>query len=127
MRGHLESHELTGLIFDSLSRTGIAIVTDSEDRIVALSDHYVRVLNRKKKDIIGQPVSRIIPNTYMPVIRTAGQPDCRLFTLANGETPIAHYVPLIKGNNVLGVLAYGSMNIQLYEHPVHVESGAAFK
>ena len=111
MHGHLESHELTSLIFDSLSRTGIAIITDSEDRIVALSDHYVRILNRKKKDIIGQPVSRIIPNTYMPVIRTTGQQDCRLFTLANGETAIAHYVPLIKGNNVFGVLAYGSMDI----------------
>jgi len=114
MYGHFESHEITGLIFDSLSRTGVTIVTDSEDRIVAISDHYVKILNRKKKDIIGQPVFKIIPNTIMPMIRKAGQPDCKLFTLANGETVIAHYVPLIKGNNILGVFAYTSMNTIKY-------------
>ncbi len=88
----------------------VTIVTDSEDRIIAISDHYAKILNRKEKDIIGQPVSRIIPNTRMPVIRKTGQPDCKLFTLANGETVIAHYVPLIKDNNILGVFAYTSMN-----------------
>jgi len=108
--GHFEGHEITDLIFDSLSRMAVTIVTDSEDRITAISDHYAKILNRKKKDIIGQPVSKIIPNTYMPVIRKIGQPDCRLFTLANGETVIAHYVPLIKDNNTLGVFAYTSMN-----------------
>jgi transcriptional regulator with PAS, ATPase and Fis domain len=108
--GHLEGHEITSLIFDSLSRMAVTIVTDSEDRIIAVSDHYAKILNRKKKDIIGQPVSKIILNTYMPVIRKTGQPDCRLFTLANGETVIAHYVPLIKDNNILGVFAYTSMN-----------------
>jgi hypothetical protein len=52
MRGHFESHEITSLTFDSLSRTAVTLVTDSEDRIIALSDHYAKILNRKKKDII---------------------------------------------------------------------------
>jgi hypothetical protein len=63
MHGHFEGHEITGLIFDSLSRTGVTIVTDSEDRIVAISDHYVKILNRKKKDIIG-PVTFGNWNTF---------------------------------------------------------------
>ena len=33
-----------------------------------------------------------------------------MFTLADGETVIAHYVPLIKDNKMLGVFAYTSMN-----------------
>ena len=110
MHRSFESREITGLIFDSLSRTGVTIVTDSEDRIIAISDHYAKILNRKKKDIIGQPISKIIPNTSMPMIRKTGEPDCKLFTLANGETVVAHYVPLIRDNNVLGVFAYTSMN-----------------
>ncbi len=105
-----KSLEITGLIFDSLSRMAVTIVTDSEDRIIAISDHYAKILNRKEKDIIGKPVSQIIPNTYMPTVRKTKQPDCRLFTLANGETVIAHYVPLIRDNKMLGVFAYTSIN-----------------
>ncbi|MFB3925026.1 MAG: PAS domain S-box protein [Syntrophales bacterium] len=70
-----KSNEITRLIFDSLSRTAVTIVTDTDDRIVAISDHYVKILGRNKEDIIGQPVSKIIPNTNMPVIRKNGQPD----------------------------------------------------
>jgi hypothetical protein len=44
------------------------------------------------------------------MIRKTGQPDCELFTLANGEAVIAHYFPLTKDNNILGVLSYTSMN-----------------
>jgi transcriptional regulator with PAS, ATPase and Fis domain len=106
----IKSHEITSLIFDNLSKTGVTVVTDSEDRIIAISDHYVKILNREKKDIIGHPVSKIIPNTIMPAIRKKGQPDCKLFTLANGETVVAHYVPLIQDNKTLGVFAYTSMN-----------------
>lgn len=105
-----KSHEITSLIFDSLSKVGVTIITDSEDRIIAISDYYAKILNREKKDIIGQPVSKIVTNTIMPTIRKKGQPDCKLFTLANGETVVAHYVPLIKDNKTLGVFAYTSMN-----------------
>jgi transcriptional regulator with PAS, ATPase and Fis domain len=110
MNDPLKSHEITRLIFDSLSRMAVTVVTDADDRIVAISDHYVRILKRNREDIVGQPVSKIIPNTYMPTVRKTGQPDCRLFTLADGETVIAHYVPLIKDNKMLGVFAYTSMN-----------------
>ncbi|MGO9313983.1 MAG: hypothetical protein ACLQBD_15180 [Syntrophobacteraceae bacterium] len=44
------------------------------------------------------------------MIRKTGQPDCKLFTLAKGETVIAHYVQLIEVNNLLGVSPYTSMN-----------------
>ena len=40
----------------------------------------------------------------------SGQPDSGLFTLANGETVIAHYVPLIRDKKTIGVFAYTSMN-----------------
>jgi sugar lactone lactonase YvrE len=49
MGDHFDNHEINSLILDSLSKTGITIVTDSEDRIVSLSDHYVRILNRKQE------------------------------------------------------------------------------
>jgi transcriptional regulator with PAS, ATPase and Fis domain len=111
MGEHFDIREISSLILDSLSKTGITIVTDSEDRIVSLSSHYVRVLNREKEDIIGQHVSKIIPNSYMPVVRITRQQDCRLFTLANGETVLANYVPLIKDDDVVGVLSYASMNM----------------
>ncbi len=110
MNDSLKSHEITRLIFDSLSRMAVTVVTDADDRIVAISDHYVKILKRSREDIIGQPVSKIIPNTNMPTIRKTGQPDCKLFTLADGETVIAHYVPLIKDKKILGVFAYTSIN-----------------
>ena len=110
MHDPFKSLEITRLIFDSLSRMAVTVVTDADDRIVAISDHYVKILKRKREDIIGQPVTKIIPNTNMPSIRKNGQPDCKLFTLADGETVIAHYVPLIKDNQMLGVFAYTSIN-----------------
>ena len=110
MHDPFKSNEITRLIFDSLSRMAVTVVTDTDDRIVAISDHYVKILKRNREDILGQPVSKIIPNTNMPMIRKNGQPDCKLFTLANGETVIAHYVPLIKDKKTLGVFAYTSIN-----------------
>jgi transcriptional regulator with PAS, ATPase and Fis domain len=110
MHDPFKSHEITRLIFDSLSRMAVTVITDADDRIVAISDHYVKILKRNRENIIGQPVSKIIPNTNMPMIRKNGQPDCKLFTLANGETVIAHYVPLIKDKKTRGVFAYTSMN-----------------
>lgn len=98
------------MIFDSLSNSGITIVTDSEDRIISISDHYVKLLKRKRDDIIGQPVINIIPNTNMPDLRKKGKLEGRLFTLANGETVIASYVPLIRDEKVVGVFAYSSVN-----------------
>ncbi len=98
------------MIFDSLSSTGVTIVTDSEDRVVSVSDHYTKILKHKKSNIIGQPVLNIIPNTHMPEVREKGKPECRLFTLANGETVIASYVPLIQAKTVVGVFAYTSVN-----------------
>ncbi len=106
----LKRCDIAGMIFDSLSRMGVTIVTNERDRIVAISDHYVKILNRTKEEIIDQPISRIIPNTHMPEIRKKGQPDCKLFTMTNGETVIAHYVPLIEDGKTLGVFAYTSMN-----------------
>jgi transcriptional regulator with PAS, ATPase and Fis domain len=110
MNKTLKSDEIPGLIFDSLLRMTVAIVIDSEDRIVATSDHYAKILNLPQKDIIGQPITKIIPNTRTPMIRKTGKPDCKLFTLPNGEIVLAHYVPLIKDKKILGVFAYSSMN-----------------
>ena len=103
-------NEIENLIFDSLSRMGVTIITDSKDHIIAVSDHYTKILNLKRKDILGRHVSDVIPNTKMPDIRKSGQPDSGLFTLANGETVIAHYVPLIRDKKTIGVFAYTSMN-----------------
>jgi sensor histidine kinase regulating citrate/malate metabolism len=107
MNKTLQSDEIPGLIFDSLWRMTVAVVTDSEDRIVAISDHYAKILNLQKKDIIGQPVTEILPNTRTPMIRKTGQPDRKLFTLPNGEIVLAHF------NNVLQKLrdAKYSLNI----------------
>jgi len=110
MSKSLNHQEIASMIFDSLSSSGITIVTDSEDRVVSLSDHYVKILKQKKKDIIGQPVIKIIPNTNMPDVRKKGKLEGRLFTLANGETVIASYVPLIHTKKVVGVFAYTSVN-----------------
>ena len=110
MNDYSGNHEIVNLIFDSLSRMGVTIVTDSNDCIVAISDHYSRILNLRRKDILGRNVKDIITNTKMPDIRRSGKPDSSLFTLANGETVIAHYVPLIKDGKTTGVFAYTSMN-----------------
>jgi len=106
----LNHKEIASMIFDSLSNSGITIVTDSEDRIISISDHYVKLLKRKRDDIIGQPVIKIIPNTSMPDVRKKGKMEGRLFTLVNGETVIASYVPLIQARKVVGVFAYSSVN-----------------
>jgi hypothetical protein len=114
MNKTLKSDEIPRLIFDSLLRMTIAVVTDSEDRIVVTSDHYTKILNLEKKDIIGQPVTKIIPKTRTPIIRNTGQPDCKLFTLANGEIVLAHFkneVQKLRGakyslNNISGSSAF---------------------
>lgn len=110
MNQSLSNQEIASMIFDSLSNSGITIVTDSEDRVVSISDHYIKLLKRRKEDVIGRPVIDVIPNTYMPELRRKGKLEARLFTLANGETVIASYVPLIRDKKVAGIFAYTSVN-----------------
>ena len=52
-------NEIENLIFDSLSRMGVTIITDSKDHIIAVSDHYTKILNLKRKDILGRHVSDV--------------------------------------------------------------------
>lgn len=110
MKETLTSNEIHDLIFDSLFKMTVAIVTDAQDRIAAVNDHYAKILNREAKEIIGCPVVEIIPNTYIPIVRQKGNPEVRLFTLFNGEKVVASYVPFIKDKKVVGVFAYSSVN-----------------
>jgi len=115
MSTSLTYQEMVSLFFEHLASMTSVIVTDSEDRIIFITDWYAQQLKRPKEELIGVPVTKIIPNTYMVEARKNGKPEVRLFTiLINGEKVIACYVPLIKKGVVLGVVCYTAVNT--FEH-----------
>lgn len=61
MDGQLGSSEITNLIFDSLSRTGVTIVTDSEACIILFWKYYANKLDTLNKGAL---------NTVVPIVNT---------------------------------------------------------
>jgi transcriptional regulator with PAS, ATPase and Fis domain len=107
----LADQKIFELIVNSFSHVGPIIATDSEDRVRFISDDYVGMLKfKKKEDVLGKHIFQAVPNSNIPSVRRAGQPDWKLFTLANGEKVIANYIPLIRNNEVIGIFSYTSMH-----------------
>lgn len=106
-----QEHEIFELIVNSFSHVGPIIATDSEDKVTFVSDDYVRMLKfKKKEDIVGKHILNVVSNSNIPAVRKAGQPDWKLFKLANGEKVIANYIPLIRKNRVVGIFSYTSLH-----------------
>ena len=51
-----------------------AIAVDRDARITWINDSYCQLLGVREKDVIGQPVQRIIPRTRMPEVVASGDP-----------------------------------------------------
>jgi transcriptional regulator with PAS, ATPase and Fis domain len=109
--GKLTDHEVFELIVNSFLHVGPIIATDSEDAVMFISDDYIKMLKfKKKEDVLGKHILTVVPNSNIPAVRRSGQPDWKLFTLANGEKVIANYIPLTRNNKVVGIFSYTSLH-----------------
>ncbi len=110
MQDYSGHHEIVNLIFESVSRTGVTIVTDSNDCIVAISDNYIKILNRKRKDVIGRHVSRYNSQHQDARHKKIGKAGLKSFYPGQWRNSYCPLVPLIKDRKAIGVFAYTSMN-----------------
>lgn len=125
----MEAENLFRLTFEAF--TNVVIINKS-GTIVYLNEMYARLLGYDRDQIIGKPVTDIIPGTrMMEVIRTGKAQTGDLMTSYDHENQkqvsvICNRFPLIENGEILGAAAYTSFdNIdkldQLQEKLTHIQ------
>ncbi len=100
--------EIVELLLEAL--TGV-IVTDAENKIIYISNVYANILQVQPAAVLGKPVAEVIPGTRMPIVLKTGHEEIgSLFSLKNGEKVIINRIPIKKGDAVIGVVAFSSLN-----------------
>lgn len=106
--------ELAGHIFESLY---YFIVMDTEERIAYINRAYAEFLGSNPEDLVGQPITKVIPNTRLPLVLHSEKNELGSYiSIENQETgesiqSICNRI-LIRRNGttdgeILGVMAEG--------------------
>lgn len=82
-----------------------AIVTDKNGIIISISDNYITLLNKKRKDVIGKPVRDIIPNTGVyRVLESKKEEIGELFQMCDGRTMVCNRIPIFINEELQGII-----------------------
>ncbi|MCW3490206.1 sigma-54 interaction domain-containing protein [Dethiobacter alkaliphilus] len=99
----IEIYELLEKAFDEFKG---ALVVDRNSRIVLLTRGYAEILGVDRKEAIGKPVTEVIPHSRMSEVIKSGEPEIAQVWEVKGETAIISRVPIKRGEEVIGVVAF---------------------
>ena len=104
MNASVTVDELLRLAIDKLY---LSILVDTTETIRYVGRDYAQILELPQDQIVGQPLRKIIPNSYLPhVLRTRTAEFGRPFVMKNYQLTVCNYLPLETSDGVLrGALA----------------------
>jgi sensor histidine kinase regulating citrate/malate metabolism len=79
------------------------IFTDTEDCIALVNDTASKLLNLPP-DVLGRPVTDLIPNSRLPLVRQTGQAEYDIQQRINGVVVVANRQPVRVRNKVVGAV-----------------------
>ena len=82
------------------------VIINNKAEIVHVSKKYCEFLNVSLNDIIGKHVADIIENTRMHKVLESGKGEYSHIQKINGKKMIATRIPIIKEEEIIGVLGY---------------------
>lgn len=80
------------------------ILTDKRGRIVVINDEYAKFLGVDANEVIGEPITKVIPTSKVPVVlRTKKAETAQRFVYKDGREAIVHRIPIIENGELIGV------------------------
>ena len=105
----LEPHEIAALFLERNAtlesvREGI-ISINSKGEITTFNRAALRTLGIDDQDVSGRPLSEVLPDSRMPMLLETGEAEYDRETLVNGRQLIINRLPIVKEDQVVGVVA----------------------
>lgn len=87
------------------------LVTDTEGKIVYVSEAYAKILQVDQFEVIGSLCYDIVPGSRMHIVAKTGEEEVgSMFKLKNGETVLVNRLPIRKDNQIIGVVAFSTLS-----------------
>ncbi len=106
----LEPHEIAALFLERNAtleslREGI-IAINAEGKITTFNRAALKALNLPEDQILtGKPLNDVLPESRLPAMLETGAPEYDRETFINGRTLIINRLPIMRGNDLVGVVA----------------------
>ena len=105
----LEPHEIAALFLERNAtlesvREGI-ISINSKGEITTFNRAALKTLGIDDQDVSGRPLSEVLPDSRMPMLLETGEAEYDRETLVNGRQLIINRLPIVKEDQVVGVVA----------------------
>ena len=106
----LEPHEIAALFLERNAtlesvREGI-IAINGDGKITTFNRAALKALNLPEDQILtGQPLNQVLPESRLPAMLETGSPEYDRETFINGRTLIINRLPIMRGDDLVGVVA----------------------
>ena len=85
------------------------VVVDMEGNVVFINERYAEILSVNSKDVVGMPVTDLIPGTKMHQIIKDGVEDIgSIFKLVDGRTIVCNRLPIKEKGKMIGAVAFST-------------------
>ena len=99
------------MIYKALESMAGFVITDTEGRIVYLSQRYADILEVDAAETVGKPVATVIPRTRMQIVAQTGREEIgMIFKLKNGESILVNRIPIKVDDKVIGAFAFSTFS-----------------
>ena len=106
----LEPHEIAALFLERNAtlesvREGI-IAINAEGKITTFNRAALKALNLPEDKILtGKPLNDVLPESRLPAMLETGSPEYDRETFINGRTLIINRLPIMRGDDLVGIVA----------------------
>ncbi|KYZ76455.1 hypothetical protein AXX12_08460 [Anaerosporomusa subterranea] len=99
------------MIYKALESMAGFVITDTEGRIVYLSQRYADILEVDAAEAVGKLAANIIPHTRMQIVTQTGREEIgMIFKLKNGESILVNRIPIKVDDKVIGAFAFSTFS-----------------
>ncbi|HAP31629.1 MAG TPA: AAA family ATPase, partial [Firmicutes bacterium] len=107
----LQYEELADIV--NAAHNGIVTV-NKEGQIVLINKAAERILSLKGNEILGQPISCVIPNSGLPDVLRTGQSELAKIVKIGNVTVLSNRSPIIRDGQIVGVVGVFQDVSELY-------------
>lgn len=80
------------------------VVVDRTAKITEINDAYCKLIQRKKEEVLHQPVEEVIDNTRLHQVCRSGKEERNQLQRINGQDMLVHRIPLTENGTIVGAM-----------------------
>lgn len=110
MKKLMEFQSMAGELLESL---GVAVVIDTQSRIVYMTERYAELFKVKRPLPIGKPLEQFVPGEGLSAVLRTGKESVEEFFEHDGQTMVINRLLIRRAGEVIGAFAFTSTSTRL--------------